>query len=105
MGTQESLVGGAELDGLVGRAVTGTDMRWLRTLPATVGGHLAALAESSPFPPGPHLVAGPLHHTGPLSVLRHAVAGGTVVILARFDPDAALAVIERHRVESSVMVP
>ena len=83
----------------------GTDMRWLRTLPPTVGEHLAALAASSPFPPGPHLVAGPLHHTGPLSALRHALAGGTVVILDHFDAEAALAAIERHRVESSVMVP
>src|SRR5204862_135580 len=76
-----------------------------RTPPATVGEHLAALAAASPFPPGPHLVAGPLHHTGPLSAVRHALAGGTVVILERFDPEAALAAIERHRVESSVMVP
>jgi long-chain acyl-CoA synthetase len=83
----------------------GTDMRWLRTLPATVGEHLAQLAAGSPFPPGPHLVVGPLHHTGPLSALRHALAGGTVVILARFDPGAVLGAIEEHRVESSVMVP
>jgi len=83
----------------------GTDMRWLRTLPASVGDHLAALAASSPFPAGPHLVAGPLHHTGPLSALRHALAGGTVVLHDRFDPEAALAAIEEHRVESSVMVP
>jgi long-chain acyl-CoA synthetase len=83
----------------------GTDMRWLRTLPPTVGEHLAQLAAGSPFPPGPHLVAGPLHHTGPLSALRHALAGGRVVILARFDPAAVLAAIEEHRIESSVMVP
>jgi acyl-CoA synthetase (AMP-forming)/AMP-acid ligase II len=119
MGTQESLVTPAELAAPVGRAARtllvytsgttgrpkGTDMRWLRTMPATVGEHLAALAASSPFPPGPHLVAGPLHHTGPLSALRHALAGGTVLILERFDPEAALAAIEEHRIESSVMVP
>jgi acyl-CoA synthetase (AMP-forming)/AMP-acid ligase II len=83
----------------------GTDMRWLRTLPATVGEHLAALAASSPFPPGPHLVAGPLHHTGPLSALRHALAGGTVVVLDHFDAEAALTALEGHRITSSVMVP
>jgi long-chain acyl-CoA synthetase len=83
----------------------GTDMRWLGRLPPTVGDHLAELAARSPFPPGPHLVAGPLHHTGPLAAIRHLLAGGTVVILPRFDADAALAAIAEHRVESSVMVP
>src|SRR5581483_5530523 len=83
----------------------GTEMRWLRRVPPTVGEHLAALADSWPFPPGPHLVAGPLHHTGPLSAVRHALAGGTVVVLDRFDAEAVLAAVERHRVESSVMVP
>src|SRR5437588_460181 len=83
----------------------GTDMRWLRTLPATVGEHLAALAAGSPFPPGPHLVAGPLHHTGPLSCLRHALAGGAIVVLRRFDPEAVLRAIEEHAVASAVMVP
>jgi acyl-CoA synthetase (AMP-forming)/AMP-acid ligase II len=83
----------------------GTEMRWLRSLPPTVGEHLAELAARSPFPPGPHLVAGPLHHTGPLSALRHLLAGGTVVILRRFDAGAALDAIAEHGVESSVMVP
>jgi long-chain acyl-CoA synthetase len=70
-----------------------------------VGEHLATLAARSPFPPGPHLVVGPLHHTGPLSALRHALAGGTVVVLGRFDPEAVLKAVEEHRAESSVMVP
>ena len=83
----------------------GTEMRWLPALPATVGEHLATLAARSPFPPGPHLVVGPLHHTGPLSALRHALAGGTVVVLGRFDPEAVLRAVEEHRAESSVMVP
>jgi acyl-CoA synthetase (AMP-forming)/AMP-acid ligase II len=83
----------------------GTEMRWLRSLPATVGEHLDAVASSSPFPPGPHLVVGPLHHTGPLSALRHVLAGRPVVILGRFDPEAVLSAIEEHGVASSVMVP
>ncbi|HET9769284.1 MAG TPA: AMP-binding protein, partial [Acidimicrobiia bacterium] len=83
----------------------GTDMRWLRSLPSTVGEHLDAVAASSPFPPGPHLVVGPLHHTGPLSALRHALAGRPVVILGRFDPEAVLSAIEEHGVASTVMVP
>src|SRR6266850_378500 len=83
----------------------GTEMRWLRSLPSTVGEHLAAVAARSPYPPGPHLVVGPLHHTGPLSALRHAVAGGTVVVLGRFDPEAVLRAVEEHGATSSVMVP
>jgi acyl-CoA synthetase (AMP-forming)/AMP-acid ligase II len=83
----------------------GTEMRWLRTVPPTVGEHLDAVAASSPFPPGPHLVVGPLHHTGPLSSVRHALAGGSVVIQRRFDPEAALRAIAEHGVVSSVMVP
>src|SRR5207302_10023769 len=74
----------------------GTEMRWLRALPATVGEHLAALAAGSPFPAGPHLVVGPLHHTGPLSALRHALAGGTVVVLGRFEPEAVLRAVQEH---------
>src|SRR5882757_4365724 len=83
----------------------GTEMRWLPSLPPTVGEYLEMVAARSPYPPGPHLVVGPLHHTGPLSALRHALAGGTVVVLDRFDPEAVLAAVEKHRVESSVMVP
>jgi len=83
----------------------GTEMRWLAVLPGSVEEHLAALAAASPFPPGPHLVVGPLHHTGPLSALRHALAGGDVVVLPRFDPEAVLRAVAEHGVTSSVMVP
>ncbi|HEV7862764.1 MAG TPA: AMP-binding protein [Acidimicrobiia bacterium] len=83
----------------------GTEMRWLPSLPATVGEYLDTVAARSPYPAGPHLVVGPLHHTGPLSALRHALAGGTVVVLERFDPETVLAAVEEHRVASSVMVP
>ena len=83
----------------------GTEMRWLRSLPATVGEHLEAVAAGSPFPPGPHLVVGPLHHTGPLSALRHALAGGTVVVLGRFEPEAVLRAVQEHGAASTVMVP
>jgi acyl-CoA synthetase (AMP-forming)/AMP-acid ligase II len=83
----------------------GTEIRWLRSPPTTVGDYLAAVAAGSPYPSGPHLVVGPLHHTGPLSALRHALAGGTVVILGRFDPEAVLAAVQEHGAESSVMVP
>ena len=46
-----------------------------------------------------------MYHTGPLAGLRTLVAGVPTVILDRFDAEATLAAIERHRVETSVMVP
>ena len=83
----------------------GTEMRWLRSQPTTVGKYLDAVGAASPFPPGPHLVVGPLHHTGPLSALRHALAGEPVVILGRFEPEVVLRAVQEHGVASSVMVP
>jgi long-chain acyl-CoA synthetase len=53
-----------------------------------------------------YLSPAPLYHAAPLhfcmSVLR---AGGTVVVMERFDPSAALACIERYRVTHSQWVP
>ncbi|HVW34206.1 MAG TPA: AMP-binding protein [Acidimicrobiia bacterium] len=82
----------------------GTETRWVRTEVATVEEYLAA-AGHTPFPAGVHLVVGPLHHTGPLTALRHLLAGEPVVILPKFDAEAVLAAIDEHRVTSSVMVP
>jgi len=53
----------------------------------------------------PVLVVGPLYHTGPLGAVRQLAAGASVVVLSRFDPEAALQAIEAYRVKSSVMVP
>jgi long-chain acyl-CoA synthetase len=53
----------------------------------------------------PVLVVGPLYHTGPLGAVRHLAAGASVVVLSRFDPEAALRAIETWSVKSSVMVP
>jgi long-chain acyl-CoA synthetase len=54
---------------------------------------------------GTHLVVGPLYHNGPLTAVRLLLAGVPVVVHSRFDAEATLAAIERHRVESSIMVP
>lgn len=67
--------------------------------------YLNQLASRSGFPDGPHLVVGPLQHNGPLTSLRHLVAGQPVVVMPRFDAEQALGLIERHRVTSTVMVP
>ncbi len=52
------------------------------------------------------LVAGPAYHAGPLGFLQSVhQLGGTVVLMERFDAEAALAAIERHRVTHSQWVP
>lgn len=52
-----------------------------------------------------HLVVGPLHHTGPLAGVRLVACGRPVTVLERFDAEAVLAAIDRHRVATSLMVP
>jgi len=72
---------------------------------ATVAEHLELLRRNRFADFGTHLVVGPMYHTGPLSGARLLAAGKPLVILGRFDPEATLAAIEQHRVETSVMVP
>ncbi|WP_246134680.1 AMP-binding protein [Prauserella rugosa] len=52
------------------------------------------------------LVPGPAYHAGPLGFLQslHQL-GGTVVLMQKFDPEGALAAIERYRVTHSQWVP
>lgn len=54
---------------------------------------------------GPHVVVGPLYHNGPLTSVRLLICGVPVVVMRRFDPEAALAAIHEHRIETSIMVP
>ncbi len=72
---------------------------------ATVAEHVANIAASAVAQLGPHLVAGPLHHTGPLHGLRCLAGGTPMVVLPRFDAAAALGAIDRYRIASSTMVP
>ena len=71
----------------------------------TMAEHLEGLQANRFAKFGTHLVVGPMYHTGPLSGMRLLVAGIPSVILRRFDAEATLAAIERHRTESAVMVP
>jgi long-chain acyl-CoA synthetase len=57
-------------------------------------------ADSIYLSPAPLYHAAPLHFS--MSILR---AGGTVVVMERFDPEAALALIERYQVTHSQWVP
>lgn len=72
---------------------------------ATVAEHLERLKDNTFASYGTHLVVGPMYHTGPLSGSRMLAAGVDSIILGRFDAENTLAAIERHRVETSVMVP
>jgi bile acid-coenzyme A ligase len=55
---------------------------------------------------GTTLVPGPLYHSGPfITSWNQLLAGGTVVLMSRFDAEQALALIERHRVDWVLFVP
>jgi len=56
--------------------------------------------------PHVHLAAGPLYHSAPGSFAVYAlIFGGAVVVMPKFDPEEALALIARHRVTSTFMAP
>jgi acyl-CoA synthetase (AMP-forming)/AMP-acid ligase II len=53
-----------------------------------------------------HLVAGPMYHSAPGGLALYAhIVGATVVIMAKFDPERALAEIQRRRCTSTFMAP
>ncbi len=53
-----------------------------------------------------HLVAGPLYHSAPLAFATIAQAlGNTSVIMRKYRPEDALALIEKHRVTTTFMAP
>jgi long-chain acyl-CoA synthetase len=90
--------------GTTGRA-RGAEVRWTLELPRTAEEYVSAITAESAFPPGPHLVVGPLQHNAPLTSLRHLLAGQPVIVLGKFDPEAVLRLIEQHAVTSTVLVP
>lgn len=73
---------------------------------ATVAEHIARLGQSRfAAAGGPHLVAGPLYHAGPLIGSRSLAAGIPLIISDRFQAEEVLARIAEHKVASTVMVP
>ncbi|MBE4733384.1 MULTISPECIES: AMP-binding protein [Streptomyces] len=90
--------------GTTGRA-RGTEVRWVSGPISDSAAYLAAIAVRPGFPPGPHLVCGPLQHNAALTSLRHLAAGGQVVVLGRYDPAIFLSRVAKWRVTSTVMVP
>src|SRR5207247_10245431 len=52
------------------------------------------------------LGAGPMYHSAPGGFALYAhIVGATVVIMPKFDPEAALEQIQRHRCSSTFMAP
>ena len=90
--------------GTTGRA-RGAEVRWTLEVPQTADEYVAAITAESAFPPGAHLVVGPLQHNAPLTSLRHLLTGEPVIVLGKFDPEAVLRLIQEHRVTSTVLVP
>lgn len=83
-----------------------TSVTWVPPNPARSAlDYLTSLASRSGFPDGPHLVVGPLQHNGPLTSLRHLIAGQPVVVMPRFNAEQALRLIAAHNITSTVMVP
>jgi long-chain acyl-CoA synthetase len=71
--------------------------------------HMLAELSASAYGTGPdtvYLSPAPLYHTAPLAYTTstHRL-GGTVVVMPRFDPEEALAAIERFRITHVQMVP
>ncbi len=55
---------------------------------------------------GTILTAGPLYHAGPfITSWQCLLSGGTVILMERFEAEACLAEIERHRVDWVLFVP
>lgn len=71
----------------------------------TVAEHLDNLGANPMAELGPHLVVGPMYHTGPLSGARLLAAGAPSVILTRFDAENTLRAIDTYKTASTIMVP
>lgn len=67
--------------------------------------HLERLAMDPMIEHGPHLVVGPLYHSGPLAGTRLFLGGARLSVLGRFDAATLLRRIEEDRIGSTIMVP
>lgn len=73
---------------------------------ATISEYIERQRERSALlPSGPGVVAGPLYHTGPLTMVRALLGGCPLITLDSFEPERLLETIQKERVEATVMVP
>lgn len=78
--------------------------------PPTLTAQAGAAMMSAFLPPGArdgvHLVSSPLYHSGPNTYCDGALLlGADLVLMEKFDPEAFLAAVERHRATSTFLVP
>jgi long-chain acyl-CoA synthetase len=86
----------------VRRALTGEDP----DRPPVAGSWFFGLFGLAPFDGHVHLCCSPLYHTAVLNFATISVQlGHPVVLMDRFDPETMLALIDRHRVTHTHMVP
>jgi len=83
----------------------GVDLARLSGGPVPLSGYLEQQRENPFARHGPHLVAGPLYHMGPLNGVKAVAVGTPLVVMPKFDAEAVLAAVDEHRIGSSVMVP
>jgi long-chain acyl-CoA synthetase len=73
---------------------------------ATIRDHIAALVQSTPRDVGPWLTMAPLYHSGQISPIKRALAGGRpLVVWKHFDPERVLWAIQEYRIGGVLMVP
>ncbi len=71
----------------------------------TVADRLEQMARHHMAGLGPHLVVGPLYHSGPHGAVGLLLTGSTVVVGGRFDADFVLGAIAEHSIATAVTVP
>jgi long-chain acyl-CoA synthetase len=85
---------------------SGTEVQWTDSIGETVTDLVKIFQDSlEKHPAGPHIVVGPLYHNGPLVAMRMLLDGRPVVIMKKFDAEAALKLIESRQVSTTVVVP
>ncbi len=75
--------------------------------PEQAQAYVALLREVYGVRPGVRaLIGGPLYHSSPNAYLRQALPAAELLVMqSKFDPEATLATIARHRITHAVMVP
>jgi long-chain acyl-CoA synthetase len=72
----------------------------------TMREHMEALVEATPQDDGPWLTMAPMYHSGQVSAVKRALAGGrSLVVYKRFEAENILRTIEEYRIGGVLMVP
>lgn len=84
---------------------TGQSKAAVRLHRDAVSGSLAILADFE-LPPAPqYLAVAPISHVAGTKILPTLLLGGTVHLMSAFDPEQMLAVMQRRRIDTTLLVP